>query len=301
MNYKHFVEGIRYRGRTTKLRAPLVWARHWKINRNDAFVASYPRSGNTWSRFLLCEALTETEADFRSVPFTIPAIRLHSLYGAIPAVLPNRGRLLRTHELYSRAYRKAVYFVRDPRDVVISNYEFERGFPHFRAKTFDDFLHLFDRGKINSFGSWRAHVRSWLDSPLAQTDDFLLIRYEDMRRDTEGLLAKIIEFLAVPVNPERVRIAVENNDLQRMRQKEDRSRGWSADCGAAMEAGRQVRVGSVGGWQDRLSPAQVDLIEHHAGDLMMRLGYPLHKETKIAICESTDVVSSELLRTDLIH
>jgi hypothetical protein len=299
MNYKHAIESMRYRARTTQLRLPLVWSRHWKIKRHDAFVASYPRSGNTWSRFLLCEVLTKGKADFQSVIFTIPSLRLRSLYGTIPAVLPGEGRLLRTHEGYSRAYKKAVYFVRDPRDIVVSNYEFERGLPHFRAKSFDDFLNLFVRGKINAFGSWRKHVISWLDSPLAAGNDFLLIRYEDMRRDTEGVLAKIVEFLGVSVGREKIRRAVANNCLERMRQKEDRSRGWSPECGATIEAGRQVRVGSVGGWQDRLSAAQVDLIEHHAGDLMTRLGYASRSDIALGFRDTPLEANGKLLDADL--
>ncbi len=299
MNYKYSIASIRYRARTTQLRLPLIWLRHWKIKPHDVFVASYPRSGNTWMRFLLCEVLTESKADFRSVTFTIPAIRLRSLYGTIPSILPGGGRLLRTHEQYNRVYKKAVYFVRDPRDIVVSNYEFERGLPHFPAKSFDNFLISFTRGKINSFGGWSDHVRGWLDSRLANSDDFLLVRYEDLRSDTERIVTKIVEFLDVSVDSEKIRRAIANNSLHRMRQKEDDSRGWSPESGAAIEAGRQVRVGSVGGWRDRLSHAQVDLIEHYAGDLMRLLGYKGRADLAHTVGEPPIVAREKLLGADL--
>lgn len=294
MNCQDVVQAIRYRGRTTGFRFPLVWLRHHLVVRpNDAFLASYPRSGNTWARFLLCEILTNDEAGFASVASTIPTLRLRP-YGTVPSVLRNGGRLLRTHEPYHREYRKAVYFVRDPRDVVVSNYEFERGDKRFALNSFDDFVAAFVRGKTNSFGSWRKHVRGWLDSPLAEGDDLLLVKYEEMRSNTESVLSNIVKFLGVSVDPETIRKAVANNDLQRMRVKEDHFHRRPADG-----AGRQVRVGSVGGWQQRLSPAHVDLIEHHAGELLERLGYGRQHELRTTLPEAVPATGATLLGSDL--
>jgi hypothetical protein len=288
------IQAIRYRGRTTKFRFPLVWLRHrLSVRPNDAFLASYPRSGNTWARFLLCEVLTNEEAGFTSVASTIPTLRLRP-YGKIPSILPSGGRLLRTHERYHKEYKKAVYFVRDPRDVIISNYEFERGDEHFALDSFDDFVAAFVRGKVNSFGNWSKHVKGWLDSPLADSNDFLLVKYEEMRRDTERVLSNIVKFLGVAVDCETIRKTVANNDLHSMRVKEDRYHRKPADG-----AGRQVRVGSVGGWQQRLSAVQVDLIEHHAGDLIERLGYTRQREFESPLREAVPATGAELLGSDL--
>jgi hypothetical protein len=294
MNCHEVVETIRYRGRTTNLRFPLVWLRHrLAVRSNDAFLASYPRSGNTWARFLLCEILTKGDAGFESVALTIPTLRLRP-HGRIPSVLANGGRLLRTHERYHREYRKAVYFVRDPRDVVVSNYEFERGDKHFALDSLDDFIAAFVRGKTNSFGSWSKHVRGWLDSPIAKGNGLLLVKYEEMRRNTEQVLSNIVKFLGVSVDAETIRRAVANNDLQRMRVKEDHFHSRPADG-----AGRQVRVGSVGGWQQRLYPEQVDLIEHHAGELLDRLGYSRQNELSTELREAVPATITSLLGSDL--
>ncbi|MFZ0817542.1 MAG: sulfotransferase domain-containing protein [Candidatus Sulfotelmatobacter sp.] len=270
---------LRLRARTTHLRLPLVWARHTVLKSNDAFVASYPRSGNTWARFLLCEVLTGNNAEFDKVAFSLPPLRLRS---RAPSVLSDGGRLFRTHEQYHFVYKKAIYFVRDPRDVAVSNYEFERVNDHLRGKNLDEFMHMYVRGKVNSFGSWQGHVRSWLDSALAATDNFLLVRYEDMRRDTERELARMLEFLGFSVAPEKIRMVVENNSLQHMRQKEDRYQGRPPEDRLVSEAGRQVRTGSVGGWRDRLTPAQASLIEHASQELMARLGYAAGLNTDTA-------------------
>jgi len=294
LNFQDLVQAIRHRGRTTKLRFPLVWLRHQAVRPNDGFLASYPRSGNTWARFLLCEILTNHEAGFERVATTIPTIRLRPLHGPVPSLLPNGGRLLRTHERYHKEYRKAVYFVRDPRDVVVSNYEFERGDKHFPLNSLDDFVAAFVRGKTNSFGSWSNHVRGWIDSPVADTEDLLVVRYEEMRSNTERVLSTIVKFLGISVEPERIRKAVANNDLQRMRLKEDQYHRRPLDG-----AGRQVRVGSVGGWQKRLSPAHVDLIERHAGELLERFGYAHQHDLGTTQQEAVPLTCATLLDPDL--
>lgn len=294
MNYQYVVQAIRQSGRTRTLRLPLVWARNLRVRGNDAFLASYPRSGNTWVRFLLCEILTNNEAGFRSSESTIPDLHL---LNELPSVLPGGGRFLRTHEQYRTLYRKAIYCVRDPRDVVISNYEFERASEHGRS--LDEFVESSVRGKVNAWGRWGTHVSGWLDSPLAESDNLLVVRYEDMRSDAERELSKMVAFLGLSVDPVRIRRAVANNSVQSMRQKEDQHFGRSPQEGNGYESGRRVHIGSVGRWQQRLSAEQVDLIEQHAGELMERLGYTRQHEFETAVRETVPATGGTLLGSDL--
>ena len=118
---------IRYRVSTSKLRVPALWLRHRGLRSSDVFLGSYPRSGSTWLRFNLFEILTGRPADFASVNGGMRGPGTH--YWGLP-LLPGAGRFLSTHEPYRADYRKAVYLVRDIRDVVSSEflYEKERGF-----------------------------------------------------------------------------------------------------------------------------------------------------------------------------
>jgi len=217
-------------------------------------------------RFLLSEVLTETEADFRDVGFTVADIR----YYKKGSRLLGDGRIVKTHESYRREYKKAIYFVRDPRDVAVSYHEFDQ----FDVK-FDDFVELFVRGKVNAFGPWQRHVGGWLNSPLADAGNLLVIRYEDMRLHPEDILAKALQFLGVSATRETIRTAIANNDLQRMRAKEDRARATGIGfCGEPIRSrGRRIRNGSIGEWRERLTDAQARIIEDHAGELLAKLGY----------------------------
>src|SRR6516165_33686 len=95
---------FRYRLSRSSLRIPLVWYRHRGLNPGDVFVASYPRSGSTWLRFLLFETLTKNEAGFDNVNRMLPDVGMHE--GAT-ALLANKGRLIKTHEPFRSEYRRA--------------------------------------------------------------------------------------------------------------------------------------------------------------------------------------------------
>ena len=86
---------------------------------------------------------------------------------------------------------------------------------------------------MTRFGSWQSHVDSWVNSPLAKNGNLLVVRYEDLRKDTETGLLEMLEFLGIPGDREVVRRAVENNSLRAMREKEDkaknRARRWARE------------------------------------------------------------------------
>ncbi len=258
---------IRYRLRTTKLRAPLIWVRHRGLDPDDVFLSSHMRSGNTWLRFILCEVLTRDAADFQNVKFVIPDIRGHHNGSRL---LRSDGRLIKTHECYRSEYKKAIYIVRDPRDVAVSLYRFER-----RDQTLDEFIRAFVQGRASSHGSWYKHVKSWLESPLQNSGNLLLLKYETLHANTEGTLRAVLDFLGKSADPATIRAAIANNDLQGMRAKEDRARnlGKEVTGDKIRSQGRRVYEGSIGGWRKTLTQSQARLIEEHAGDLLVTLGY----------------------------
>src|SRR6478609_9386530 len=153
-------QGLRYRIAKSKVRVPLVWYRHRALSPGDVFVGAYPRSGSTWLRFLLLEVLSGQCAEFDSVNTLLPSVGEHR---GSPALLPGGGRLIKTHENYRPEYRKAVYLVRDARDVLLSEYAYQKAKGWFESD-FDSYLLAFLKGKVNAYGSWQEHVRDWTDA-----------------------------------------------------------------------------------------------------------------------------------------
>jgi hypothetical protein len=250
------------------MRMPVTWLRHRGIRPQDVFVASYPRSGSTWLRFLLFEILTKDSALFTSVNRVVADIGYHH---DAPSLLPGGGRLLKTHEAYRGEYRKAVYLVRDGRDVVFSEFAYQKA-RGWIADDFDRFLKEFVHGSVSKYGSWSQHVQSWVRSPLAGQGNLLTIRFEDMRADTEKALTDIIAFLGVSVNPNIIREAIANNTVEKMKNKEDHNPQFNGSP-ANGNGLRFVRSGSVGGWRGRLSEMQVELFSRQTGSTLEALGY----------------------------
>jgi hypothetical protein len=254
----------------TPFRVPLTWWRHRGLQPADAFTASYPKSGITWTRFVLFEMISGMPAGFRATNNLMTGIGLH--HKGI-RLLPNNGRLIGTHEQYLRDYKRAIYVVRDARDVVLSEYAFLNALEYFNG-TLDEYISTFllTCGSAWGYGPWQRHVNSWLDSPIAGTDNMLLVRFEDLRHDPLPWFTKMADFLGVKVAQDRIQLAIENNSIEKMREKEDR------EPVRASIKGRFVREGKVRGWASKLTPAQVQLIEEHAGSTLLRLGYQLSSQ-----------------------
>lgn len=263
----------------SKIRVPRVWSWHLGLKPQDIFQASYPRSGSTWLRFMLFEVLRGEEAGFGNIDKCIPEIDAHR---GVRPILPGGGRLIKTHEQYRKDYTRAVFLVRDLRDVVLSNYARAVGVglaPLVSKGDLDSFLLSFLKGTALQQGSWQEHTRSWLESPLAKNGNLMVVRYEDLRKTPEQVIGQLLEFLGVTPDFQVIRKAIEDNSLQQMRAKEDRAAkaGEHSPLLASHknngEDGRFVRKGAVGGWRSKLTDAQIKIIEQYAGDVLRNLGY----------------------------
>jgi len=273
---------LRFRAARTKWRTPLIWVRHRGLVAEDVFLASYPRSGQYWLRFLLIESLTGGSGEFDTVDKLVPRVGAH---GPVQATLPSGGRLIQTHEGYRKEYQKAIYLVRDLRDVVSSEYDHARANVRFYADySFDRYMLASLRGEVQGYLPWNDHVLSWLDSPPNKRGDLLVVKFEDLRKDPETVLLQILHFLQVNPDPQVVRRAIANNTVDQMRVKEDRRQ---AIKNSGREQDRHVRSGSVGGWRTKLTAAQAELVQQYASDALKRLGYPLVGEETSNRCEES--------------
>jgi hypothetical protein len=252
------------------IRRPVVWVRHRDIGPQDVLIASYPRSGCTWLRFLLFEALTNQPAGFVSVNRHIPGPGSRR---AAAALLPNDGRLVQSHDPSWPRGTRVVYLVRDVRDVVLSSYR-----AHIRRGVFegslDDYIGPFLMGDWY-FGSWARHVDYWIgsDDDPSRRGVGLTLTYEELRRDPNASLASVVRFLGVEREESVISRAVANNAIDAMRAKEDAAPPGTIDY--AVQGIRFVGKGKAGGWKDELSDDQLERIESSAGAQLLRLGYRL--------------------------
>ena len=240
---------------------------------DDTFLVSFPKSGNTWARFLIANLVRPNEKiDFSNVNRVIPG----------PEVTRNRDlmriprpRIIKSHQYFDPRYRQVIYIVRDPRDVVVSQYHFQRkrkliadGFP------LTDFVEKFLSGETCFYGSWGEHVGSWLATRHGQPG-FLLLRYEDMVADTARELAKIASFLGRTAAPDMIERAVARSSADAMRQLEKSQAQLFTSTKDTRQDIPFVRAAKAGGWRSALPEELALRIEAAWGHLINWLGYEM--------------------------
>lgn len=240
---------------------------------DDTFLISYPKSGNTWTRFLIANLVhPEIRADFSNINRLTPDPEGFSKRAL--ASMP-RPRILKSHQYFDPRYQRIIYIVRDPRDVALSQFHFHRK----RKEIGDDyplekFVERFVAGETAPYGSWGENVASWL-STRHNRPGFLLLRYEDMLENAPRELGKIAAFLDIPADQERIRIAVERSSADEMRKLEKTQAGlWSSTKDTRQDV-PFVRAAKAGGWRTGLSDGAVMQLEAAWGHLMTYLGYEL--------------------------
>ena len=258
---------LRHNLSSSLIRRPLMWWRHKFITYQDVMVASYPRSGNSWLRFLLYELVTGKTADFNAINDLYSPTANFPQFHKAPIISYFQGRLIKTHEPYRKEYGRAIYIVRDPREVIISQYYYMRGRGLIEG-SLSEFVNKFIGGKIHGYGTWNCHVSSWLDAPIS---DLLIIRYEDLKLEGCETLGSIANLLKIDVSTDQLNKILEHNSFQAMRKSEERLdreafRFVNNDA-------RFVRQGQISSWQDILSSAQVAQIGAAMAPAMEQMGY----------------------------
>lgn len=251
-------------------RAPA--GREVTIYSDDVLIVSYPKSGNTWARFLLGNLIhSDDEVSFVNLEKALPNIyQSDSKLRRVPS-----PRILKSHEYFDPRYKRVVYVVRDPRDVAVSYYHFhlkirliEDGYP------LDRYVSRFVLGDLDPFGSWRGNVGSWLGAQEGE-EGFLLLRYEDLLGQPLPEMRRVASFLHVDATDEQLERAVWLSSADRMR-KLEKEQSWDLDL---IKNSRKdmafVRSAEAGGWRRELSETSVAEIEGAWGGLMEKLGYRL--------------------------
>jgi hypothetical protein len=240
---------------------------------DDTFLVSYPKSGNTWVRFLLANLLYPNETvGFANINRLLPAPGASSkrFLRSLP-----RPRILKSHEPFEVRFRKVIYLVRDPRDVAVSEYHFDLKKRYIESEvSLEEFVKRFIAGTTSSYGSWWEHAASWIAARQGNPA-FLLVRYEDLLSDSIPELAKIADFLGILAGPEGLQAAIERSAADRMRKLEQQqSDKWTGTKNTRKEI-PFVRSAAAGGWKDALPRHSVEEIESAWYPLMNLLGYEL--------------------------
>jgi hypothetical protein len=248
--------------------------RNLQILPDDVFLVSFPKSGNTWARFLVANLLyPECPANFANIYKLVPdpegTPKKH--FDRMP-----RPRIIKSHTCFDPAFPRVIYIVRDPRDVALSQYHYHR-----KRRVIDDqypleaFVARFIAGQTCDYGSWAENASTWL---VTRRNDsrFLLLHYEDMIADTARELSKIASFMGIAASREQLSTAVERSSADNMRKLEKMQSHISTMTKRSRQDLPFVRSASKGGWRTDLPEPLVAQIEAAWAPLMQSLGYELN-------------------------
>ncbi len=267
------------------------------------WLASYPKSGNTWLRMFLAnlrsgrdapvsinalgstpmaagrdffEDATGLDSSELTVEETLQLRRMtyawQSDHAATMIPCKIHDALLTGDQLTIEpaATAGAIYVVRNPLDVLPS-FADHMGLPldAMIERMADETFGIGGRGRPQlrqHLGSWSGHVRSWID---ATAFPVLTVRYEDMSADPQATFARVVSFAGVPASAEQIRQAIEFSSFAEARRQE-RTDGFIERL---PDVERFFRRGRVGAWREDLTAAQAARVVAHHRETMARLGY----------------------------
>ena len=266
------------------------------------WLASYPKSGNTWVRAFLHNYIVneETPHSINSLVDFSVAECAAAFFGPPGEVMEPRAVqakrplvheqltglhddlvFVKTHNANLSVHGAdlctpgptagAIYIVRDPRDVAVS-------YAAYTGKSVDEIIDFMGQdGAANAsdgvqvfelLSSWSGHALSWVAAPRR-----LLVRYEDLIADPVRGFGRIIRFLgardAAP-EPERLARAISFSSFTTLSGQEERQ-GYQA---SGAKGGKFFRAGKAGGWREQLTPEQAAKIWSAHGPVMGKFGYP---------------------------
>jgi hypothetical protein len=237
----------------------------------DAILASFPKSGRTWFRFILSNYFNDVFAlgqdvdlhsTFRIVPNLdldkergIPSFRFRDRRPAMPLVLV-------THLDYSARLfndRPVIFLVRDPRDVLVSSYYHATRHKHRFTGGIDEFLKDPEQGArhlVVYLNRWAAGI---------EAHRHLVLDYESLSADPVASTRKALEFLGCGVDDAALVRAVEASRFEAMREIEQRVGIPGHDYDRGDEQSLRMRKGKAGGFTDELSAAQIAWVDRTLG------------------------------------
>lgn len=271
------------------------------------WLASYPKSGNTWFRVFLTNYLRGDDQpalinQLESAPIASDRLGFDRLYGIDSADLDwaeidqrrpavyqqwqtdSPWLFHKVHDAYTYLPdgqpllglphgQAAIYLIRNPLDVAVS-------FAHHSGQAEVD-------KTITRMGQTQAALanqRSAFDHQLRQQLlswsehvqswqnaplPKLILRYEDLLADPFATFSQAIRFLQLPDEPERIRKAIAFSDFSVLREQEQ-TLGFKEKTSVAKQFFRQ---GKAGGYREVLTEAQIQRVQQDHAVVMREWGY----------------------------
>jgi hypothetical protein len=277
--------------------------------KNIVWLASYPKSGNTWMRVLLTNYLSgkpepadinnlatdsisssrhflENYLDLNTSEMDLSMIDRYrpEIFRAFSNQTNDREAFIKAHEKYyynkdaqpifpTDATKAAVYIVRDPRDVALS-YADHLGFSLEKTITFMNEPDTFQKTSQNRWhAQFEQPMGNWSEHVTSWTSQtafpVVLIRYEDLLVDTISEFKKVIDGIGMVWNLSEGTKAVDFSRFEQLKEQEQ-TKGFNEK---SRHSSAFFRTGGTGNWKGKLTPQQAAQLWNSHQEVMRKLGY----------------------------
>lgn len=263
-------------------------------NKNIVWLASYPKSGNTWFRVFLSNLRSEkaapidineiqTDGIFSSKAIFEKATGIEACHLASKEADLLRPEVFRYYSsrfddlLFIKAHDAytflptgdplfptdvsygAIYFVRNPLDVAVS-WAFHNGNAVGNADKSINTRTIISKNRgyqsqmPQKILTWQEHILSWQNQ---SNIPILILRYEDMKQEPLATFKKAVEFLGWDNSDAEILEALEKSSFQKLKTQELQNRFIESKP----KQGIFFRSGIVGDWENHLNEKQTDNIK----------------------------------------
>lgn len=238
----------------------------------DSFIVTYPRSGTTWISCIAAELLFQiSPKNLTEIGLLVPEVHVLPEKSKVP---PASQYLIKSHFPLNSAhgspeYRRVIYLIRDPRDVMLSYHRYVRFLLNYPGNL-KEFAMDMVAGRIWPC-SWQEHVNSWL-APRSRVAslELTVFRYEDFAADPIGQTQNLAKILGVEVKQGRIEEIVADTTSAAMRERE-----INGNNGIGPEF-NFIGPAKAGTWKTLRSRDDCDavaIVEEFAGSVMQRMNY----------------------------
>lgn len=276
--------------------------------KNIVWLASYPKSGNTWFRMFLANYIKDTPEpvsleEIERTPIASSAIDFEEIIGLNPFELsedevdyyrPDMYKVLsqnpedkkeilykKTHDAYTHnsnqqplfpevVTKSAVYFVRNPLDVCVS-------YANHSAGKIDKTVRFLLNEEAQLAGKRTGQLRQKLFSWKKHVESWQqqsqipihVVRYEDMQQNPMATFGSIVRFLGLEYDEERLLKAIINSDFKLLQEMEQ-EKGFNEKM---QKCSSFFWKGKIGTYREHLSEEQIQQIIAYNYDMMKQFGY----------------------------
>ena len=275
------------------------------------WIASYPKSGNTWVRSFLSAYYFSKDGkfdinnlnrieDYPNKQFFDEEVKEGEIHkhwkeSQEKIIKERKVKFLKTHNSLIKAFGNdftqpkyslgVIYIVRDPRNVITSvknhndfeTYDDALEFMQNDNAVLKDYKHLKNFAKTTIINSWKINYQSWTQNNFYRR---MTIKYEDMIENSYKVFRDLIVFVNTicrfndGVDEVKLKNAIDTTNFDKL--KDIENKGKFSESVYSLKDKRKIKffyLGPENNWEKQLDKNLIDKMNDYYKEDLIRFGY----------------------------